>query len=105
MNRRTFLGIGGALAGVHFGGGTTWLIAQDATASGAVVETAGGRLRGAADRGVQIFKAIPYGAPTGGANRFLPARRAEPWTGVRDATAYGMRSWQPFRPMIPEIGD
>jgi para-nitrobenzyl esterase len=27
------------------------------------------------------------------------------WTGVRDAFEYGPRAWQPFRPMIPEIGD
>ena len=30
------------------------------------IETAGGTLRGYSDRGVQVFKAIPYGASTGG---------------------------------------
>ena len=44
-------------------------------ATGAVVETTAGRIRGSTDRGVHIFKGVAYGAS------------------------------QPFRPMIPEIGD
>jgi Carboxylesterase type B len=44
-------------------------------------------------------------ASTTGANRFQPPVKPAAWTGVRDAFEYGPRAWQPFRPMIPEIGD
>ena len=59
-----------------------------------VVETASGRIAGVTSDGVHVFKGIPYGASTAGANRFMPPRRPEPWTGVRQATAYAGRSPQ-----------
>lgn len=51
------------------------------------------------------FRGLRYGASTAGANRFQPPAPLAPWTGVRDALEKGPRAWQPFRPMIPEIGD
>src|SRR5579871_4348146 len=54
-----------------------------------VVETAYGKIRGAADGDVKIFKGIPYGGNTGGQNRFMPPTKPAPWTSVRDALAYG----------------
>ena len=54
-----------------------------------VVETAYGKVRGATSDGIHIFKGVRYGAPTDGANRFMPPRRPEPWSGIRDALHYG----------------
>jgi para-nitrobenzyl esterase len=71
------------------------------------VETTGGRVRGAIIEGVAAFKCIPYGAPTSGANRFMPPRRPAPWAGVHDALEYtGHAPQQGLRPLPrPELAD
>jgi para-nitrobenzyl esterase len=38
-----------------------------------IADTSFGKIRGTAHRGIKIFKGVPYGANTGGANRFMPA--------------------------------
>ncbi|MBV9552612.1 MAG: carboxylesterase/lipase family protein [Alphaproteobacteria bacterium] len=53
-----------------------------------VVETASGKIRGAASNGILAFKGIRYGASTGGAARFRPPQPAAAWSGARDALAY-----------------
>jgi para-nitrobenzyl esterase len=55
---------------------------------GAVVRTRSGRVRGFVDRGMQVFRGIPYGADTG-PRRFQPPAREPSWRGVRDATRFG----------------
>jgi para-nitrobenzyl esterase len=69
-----------------------------------VVETVSGRVKGVTSDGAHIFKGIPYGASTAGANRFMPPRKPEPWAGVREAVAYAGRSPQaPAAQQRPEL--
>ena len=104
MNRRSFLGLSGALASglVPL---QRALAAQGRGGADTIVEIESGRLRGMRDGAVHVFKGVPYGASTAGANRFQPARKPDGWRGTRDASSYGPRGYQPFRRMIPEIGD
>ncbi len=60
-----------------------------ALAQSAVVETAQGRVRGYVFRGINVFRGLPYGAPTSGENRFRPPQPPAPWSGVRAALDYG----------------
>ena len=71
------------------------------------VETTAGLVRGAIIEGVAAFKCIPYGAPTSGANRFMPPRKPVAWAGVRDALDYtGHAPQAGLRPATrPELAD
>ncbi|XP_019613753.1 PREDICTED: acetylcholinesterase-like [Branchiostoma belcheri] len=66
------------------------------------VTTQSGDLRGmrvAADSGttLDIFLGVPFAKPPTGDRRFLPPEPVEPWTDVRNATAYG--------PACPQYAD
>lgn len=55
----------------------------------AVANTQYGKVRGYILRDIYQFKGIPYGAPTSGANRFMPPQKPEPWEGVKNTLNYG----------------
>jgi para-nitrobenzyl esterase len=55
----------------------------------AVADTLYGKVQGFVLRGIYTFRGIPYGADTGGANRFMPPQRPEPWEGVFPAVWWG----------------
>lgn len=62
-----------------------------------IVETTAGKVRGKVTNTIFGFKGIPYGATTGGRNRFQPPNKPEPWTDVRETLTYGASSPQPAR--------
>ena len=74
-----------------------------APAPGETVRTTGGALRGYRDNGVHVFKGVPYAASTAGASRFRPPQRLQPWTGVREASAWGPRAPQIVGGEPPEL--
>jgi para-nitrobenzyl esterase len=68
------------------------------------VETSHGKIRGLDVNGIKVFKGVPYGASTAGKNRFLPPSAATPWTGVRDALAFGHIAPQPLGDAVTAYG-
>lgn len=99
MDRRAAL-LGGAAASAAF---SVRADAANATASrrddaaatrcttprSAIARTRYGPVRGYVSDDVLIFKGIPYGDDTGGANRWLPAKPPTPWRDAYPALAYG----------------
>lgn len=83
LDRRTLLmtGLAGGLAACTS--------VSPASAGPPVVTTSAGKVQGLVDGGVRVFKGIPYGASTGGQNRFRAPKPPAPWTGVKETIAYG----------------
>ena len=67
-------------------------------------ETTAGKVQGIANTGIKEFKGIPYGAPTGGKNRFMPPRKPAAWTGVRECFGYGQISPQTLADLRSDYG-
>jgi para-nitrobenzyl esterase len=54
-----------------------------------IAETTYGKVQGITNTGIREFKGIPYGAPTGGRNRFMAPRKPAAWSGVRECLGHG----------------
>ena len=102
LDRRSLLagaaaGAGALIAAPHIA--RAEMVTNYPWSGGTIVETQSGKIRGFPDghieKPVQIFRGVPYGAPTGGRNRFMPPQKVKPWTGLRDAVQLGDRAPQP----------
>lgn len=58
-----------------------------------VIDTTTGRLEGLVESGLHVFRGIPFAQPPLGEHRLRPPQPVRPWTGVREATAFG--AWAP----------
>jgi para-nitrobenzyl esterase len=77
--------------------------AADKAAPVAAIET--GKLAGAVEDGVASWKGIPFAAPPVGPLRWRAPQPAAPWTGVRQAIAYGHDCMQlPFASDAAPLG-
>jgi para-nitrobenzyl esterase len=86
-DRRAFIGAGAAAtAALAFGSVPLKALGQDRRLAtvGGTAKTTSGSVRGLLKDGVQQFWCVPYGAPTGGANRFMPPQKPAAWSGVKD---------------------
>jgi para-nitrobenzyl esterase len=54
-----------------------------------ILNTTLGKLQGAAEDQVQVFRGIQYGKSTAGKDRFMPPQTPEPWSGIRPALEFG----------------
>jgi para-nitrobenzyl esterase len=78
-----------------------------------IVRVDGGEIAGVMDRGVRVFKGIPYAAPPVGEQRWKPPQAVQPWAGVRDGSHFGAECPQTqypagsvyIRPLPPQNED
>jgi para-nitrobenzyl esterase len=101
-NRRTFLGALGAGCTLLR---PSWAQAQEASHQLFwTTETTSGKVQGIANTGIKEFKGIPYGAPTGGKNRYMPPKKPAAWTGVRECFGHGPISPQTLSNLAGDYG-
>ncbi|MFZ0640414.1 MAG: carboxylesterase family protein [Candidatus Acidiferrales bacterium] len=105
ISRRQFLVESGSFAAAS-------LLSSSALAanSSPVVKTSGGLLRGEInERGVLVFKGVPFAAPPVGQFRFRPPEKPLPWSGVRAATRFSPMSMQSvdeiLKSNLPPMGE
>jgi para-nitrobenzyl esterase len=90
----TTAGTGAALPGTARAADMSRTFASQArgnysTPSSAIARTQYGKVRGYLEDGVLTFKGVPYGASTGGENRWLPSKAPKPWDGELATLTYG----------------
>jgi para-nitrobenzyl esterase len=69
-----------------------------------IVSTSAGKVEGIERGGVARFRGIPFAAPPVGQRRFRPPAPVEPWSGVRDASAFGAMAPQRVGPLESVLG-
>lgn len=69
------------------------------------VSAPAGAIHGDMDGAARVFRGLPYAQPPVGAWRWRPPRPTEPWSGVREATAFGPACLQPLPPPGGLYGD
>ena len=69
----------------------------------AIIETKSGKVKGYNEKGVEVYKGIPYAEPPIGDLRFRPPVAKEPWDGVLDATKYGSYAFQGYFRRLEEL--
>jgi len=99
MNRRKFLG----QTAIAAGAATVLAKTTFAQNSTPVVETTYGKIRGRLINKVNAFQGIPYGGPTSGTSRFMPAAKPKAWTNVLDTVEWGPEAPQGPHTEIPEV--
>jgi para-nitrobenzyl esterase len=102
-NRRDFLqkiGLGTAgLAAVPFAANANSQTARKADADDkqylqigddiAIAQTTAGKIQGYVLNGIYTYLGVPYGADTGGKNRFMPPQKPAPWTEIKPTIWWG----------------
>jgi para-nitrobenzyl esterase len=102
-NRRNFIqALGAGTAGIGIASGLTFTSFRPASPADAdegqvlfigddiaIADTVYGKVKGFILRDIYNFRGIPYGADTGGKNRFMPPQKPESWTDIRPALWWG----------------
>lgn len=60
----------------------------------AIAQTKYGKVQGYIYKDVYTFLGVPYGAPTGGENRFMPPQEPASWDGIKPALFWGNQAPQ-----------
>src|SRR5580700_9007588 len=100
MHRRSFLGALGAGCAVA----SRSLAQPQRDQLFWTVDTTSGKVQGINNTGIKEFKGIPYGAPTGGKNRYMPPKKPAAWTGVRECFGHGQISPQTLANLNSDYG-
>ncbi len=76
-------------------------LSEPAWSQGGVAEVTGGRIQGAAQGDLVVYKGVPFAAPPVGELRWRDPQPVKSWTGVRDATTFSRACTQPITPFMP----